>query len=414
VYRRNAWLAYCSSTSPGYIDAQRFVMQQFDRYYTKLIDEVFRPLFGDKVLYCSKISGGTTDPYEQRAVRGYTACSWDHSMAKYPPFAVQILVDTVQTPLGRPVYDSEAHLYHDKHDYRGTPHSIAYVLYRETLLGQMKHTSYNWGKQESTASREKHAAAIKAMAVIRENLPVFQAFVHTRAQATVGVLVTEQNRYWNIAPLYVSNRPPSGDAVVAYAHMAALGRPWRYVMDMDLNTPQQGGVQTLVVASRWLTRQTLTQLLAMPRDCRLIVVGDWPVNNEYAQPHPESLISAFKQRAVQVSSWMQLTQAIKPAEQLPAAYQQTTNEQAWEKWSRWDSAYPYTLPGPMLEVRQVHVDGVQYIAVMNHNADKALTAPIPWVDGKMVTQLVPPQNESRINTTAYTFEPQTVTIFKCR
>jgi hypothetical protein len=250
--------------------------------------------------------------------------------------------------------------------------------------------------------------------VIRENLPVFQAFVHTRAQATVGVLVTEQNRYWNIAPLYVSNRPPSGDAVVAYAHMAALGRPWRYVMDMDLNTPQQGGVQTLVVASRWLTRQTLTQLLAMPRDCRLIVVGDWPVNNEYAQPHPESLISAFKQRAVQVSSWMQLTQAIKPAEQLPAAYQQTTNEQAWEKWSRWDSAYPYTLPGPMLEVRQVHVDGVQYIAVMNHNADKALTAPIPWVDGKMVTQLVPPQNESRINTTAYTFEPQTVTIFKCR
>lgn len=412
IYKKRKWASTISRQSAAYLDVQRYMQMNFAKYYDYLIKKVFGPVFGDKVCYCSKISGATT-AFVQRAVGQYTVCSWDHSMAKYPPYSFQLLVDTVQTAVGRPVYNSEEHLYHNKHNYKGTTHNLPYVLYCETLLGQMKHTSYNWGKQDSEVNMPKHKATTNAMKQIRQHLPVFEAFVEERAKATLGVMINEENVYWNLWPTYRPDRPELGDGPKAYAYVGALGKAWRYVLSTDLNSNRQGPLQTLIIAANWLTHEDLQQLLNMNANCQLVVVGNWPEKNEYGQSHPKVLIDQLKKRSQHAVSWSQLSQIIPPTEGLPTPYRQTT-DQTWIKWSRWDSAYPFTMPGPLLEVRKTMIGDDLYIAVLNHNDEQAITTAIPWTQGRKVTRVIPDASDKPVNAKAYQFGSETVTVFKCQ
>ena len=258
---------------PDLLDGYRYVRKVWADEYDEQVAG-FRSKVRTGFLYSTKTGA---DPYVQREVKSFNAASWDHTVSKFPPQELQILVDTVQTGAGRPVWNSEDHLYNKKHDYCETPQRVRYVLLRNYLLGQFQSTEYDRRGTTGKGIEKTHRWAVRTRNQIRRHQDVFRAFLQNRASADITVLVTEGNRGWNTFP-EGPKRPEMGEAVKAYAYVGALGRPWKYVLDRDVSAEDVGDV--LIIDSAWLTEATLERIVNLPEDRRIIVVGEAPAESE--------------------------------------------------------------------------------------------------------------------------------------
>ncbi len=362
---------------PDLLDAYRYVRKVWAGEYDEKVAG-FKDKVRDGFLYATKTDA---DPFVQREVKSFNAASWDHTICKFPPQELQVLVDTVQTGAGRPVWNSEEHLYSGKHNYGETPQRARYVLLRNYLMGQFQSTEYDRSGTTGKGMERFHDGWVrKTREQIQKNRNAFRAFLETRANADIAVLVTEGNRGWNTFP-DGPKRPEMGGAVKAYAYVGALGRPWKYVLNRDVSAEHVSNV--LIIDAKWLTDATLERIVELPEDRRVVVVGEIPSKNEYREALPSGQMKEFRDRAVGVEGWQDLSKVINPAPELPGIYRNVDGAEFWY-WSPWQGVYRYTIPVPVLECRRAQMDGKQYVAVINHSTEGPFEAPVPWQEDKQV------------------------------
>ncbi len=395
---------YYMANEPALLDAYRYTRQEWAKKYEKMVAEI-KPNCREDFLYSTKTGD---DPYAQRAVKSFNAASWDHTVCKFPPHPVQTLVDTVQTALDRPLWNSEAHLYNTNHDYRATPQRVRYVLLRNFICGEFQNTTYDRSGHMGESVEKIHKEAIATRNFIRKHEDVFRSFMEARSEAGITVLATEGNRAWNTLP-DTPERPDLGGTVEGYAHASALGKHWKYVLNRDVSAEHVK--DALIIDAPWLMAKTLKRIVQLPRDRKIIVVGDVPVTNEYNEQLPADLVKQFRKRMTRIDTWGSLDQVISPAEGLPQAYQKVVDAKFWY-WTPWMGQYQYTIPVPALEVRRVQMEDKTYVTVINHSEKGPVEAPIPWAGDHEVRVLTNKEKQSPLDQTQYKFRPESVVIFK--
>ena len=102
--------------SPGSADYDRFAVKVFDRFYGTLFRRVCEPALG-KLLYGPKTGGA---PLLHRACTSFSMICWDDALSDYPQWRVKAMGD-VSRRTGKPVFNSELHLYHDAYAFFGSP-----------------------------------------------------------------------------------------------------------------------------------------------------------------------------------------------------------------------------------------------------------------------------------------------------
>lgn len=392
---------------PVFVDMARYARLQFARYHETIIADYLKPILGDTLDYASKINNG--NPYTNRAVDSYTVASWDEVMTKTPPHLVQMLVDTLWIPTGKPVYDSEIHLYHDKHDYKPTPSSIRYTVFRHHVQGQFMASSYNWHGWTEPEIRKLHQGALPVFRDVRQQLGVLGYFRESRRSAPIKVLVTEFNRTTARWPTDRADRFGHGGVVHAYANIAALGRQWQYILDWDLHRVQAG--DTVVVASHALTRAALHDLVALPEACTIVLIGKTPPSNDWGRPHPASDMQALLRRSEVISGWSELDRVVEPLLALPEPMRQVDVIDCWA-YNRKLQQYRYAVPAPRLELRWADAgDDHRLLAVLNHSAGRTVESTLPWSEGVRVLWS---RGVTRLENRRFRFEPETVGLFLVR
>jgi hypothetical protein len=205
---------------------------------------------------------------------------------------------------------------------------------------------------------------------------LLKALRDQRAKAKIKVLTTEFNQAWSKWPDR-EDRPALGQAVVAYGYVGALGHPWQYLLDLDVNRIEPG--DTVIVATPAISRHVLQQLSRLPEGCRLIIVGQTPPTNDWGQPHDPADIKAFFNHGVVIDSWDQLASQVKPMQGLPEAMGQVQWVNCWG-YSKFFKQFAYTTPTPVLELRYADWRGGKVLAVINHSDSKTIISKLPWMN----------------------------------
>ncbi len=397
------------SKFPKILDYWRFTRQVWSRKYKALAGKHFiekdfenhaqklRPIQEKGFLWGTK---SRPNPYVFREVREFNTATYDHPGCKVPPYFSQVPVDTLQTALGWPVWNSEHHLYNHG---ASTPQRVRYHLLQTYLMGQFKSSSYNRWRTSAAKRRPRQKAAIRARTQIRRNEEVFRAFLRARADADIAVLINEGNRGYNTLP-EEAERPEFGGSVKAYGYVGALGRQWKYVLNRDISP--EHCTDTLIIDAPWLQAETVKKINNLPADRQVIVVDSIPDKNEYGESLPRGLLRKLRQRAEVIKKWEKLQEVIKPAQKLSGPY-----TEVWKAGFFWWSPfvaggrYSYTMPVPKLEVRKVQHEGNLYVSVTNHSIDREVTAAIPYAAGNTVRELTSETSEP------YTYGPSETTTF---
>ena len=408
-YMREAWGRKYKAFSTDY-GGNQFWKEEFTNHAKKV-----QPYLGvGKFYYTTKTR---LNPYLFREVPEFNATGFAHPITCLPPHLQQALVDTQGIAQGKPLWNAEDHLYNHG---TSTPRMVRYAMLRKFLMGVFRSSSYNrqtnfmQGRPDShehAASAERGAhyrEHVKAIAQIRRNKSVFRAFLESRGNADIAVLVTEGNRGWNTLPDNPA-RPELGGSVKAYGHVAALGRPWKYVLNRDVSASHCTDV--LIVDAPWLTAETAKKIVNLPEDRRIVAVGKMPTENEYGEALPQA--EELKKRATTVDEWKALQKVVEPAEDLPDIYTSVSDGHAWF-WGSVAGTTKYTVPVPRLEVRHVRHDGKLYVAVINHNQGRERIAPLPWAGGKRIRELTAEGGSERVYPQGefLTFPPYSVRLFE--
>ncbi len=336
-----------------------------------------KPREGEEVpgfIYTTK---SRPDVFLFREVPEFNAMSYDHPACRMLPTYSQMPVDIQQIAQDKPVWNSEHHLYnHDK----STTKRVRFHLLQTFIAGQFKSSSYNRARTREESRRERHIAATRTRHQLNQAEEALRAFLRARAEADIAVLVTESNRSWNILP-EGPDRPELGGAIQAYAHVGALGKQWKYVLNEDVSAEHVTG--RLIVKAPWLVRDTIEKINNLPADRDVIVVGEVPTQNEYGEKFPDDLLEQFRSRATVIDGWDELTDEIAPAEGLPDVYQETIMAEA-EWWTPVHGRDEFVVPVPRLEVRRARDGDTLYVAVLNHDHHDRYKEPIPWAAGKKI------------------------------
>ncbi len=389
--------------NPELLDFMRYMVKVWAKNYDERI-KAMREYLGDDYLYSTK---SKPDPYEHRASDQFNQGSFDYGPGKQHPHATQEFIDGVQIPLGWPVWDSEDHKYNHN---KSTPRRVRVDIFSEYLMGQFQSTSYDWVKNNRRGARARYKAAMRTRRQIRRNEEVFRAFYEARKNADLAVFMNEGNRAFDVYdPM---NEPYElGATVKAFGYMDALGRPWKYVMDLDLSAESVTG--TLVLDAPWLTDESAEKLAELPEDRRIIAVGEVPNTNEYGEPLPEEALNKLKDRAEVIEDWEAISNHIKPVEGLMEPYTRVSSA-GFHTWNRHRGMPRWTNQKPVarLALRRVEHNGNLYLAVVNWK-DEAITAPIPWSEGKTVYNLASETPDEPVkNTDSYKYPKEGVALFK--
>ncbi|MFW6457206.1 MAG: beta-galactosidase [Planctomycetota bacterium] len=408
-YMREAWgrkyKALVSGHGPG---------QFWDEDYTNRAREFTSLIEDGQFFYTTKTR---PDPYLYREVEEFNAAAYAHPQWQVPPHLIQMPVDTLQTALGWPVWNAEHHMSPSV-----SPESTRYTLLHTSLMGQFKNSGYNRqitymsgrpdkpGRYDSAKWEPFFKSENKSRTQIRRHEDVFRAFVQARAAADIAVLVTEGNRGWNTLPEH-AERPEMGGAVKAYGQVGRLGRQWKYVLDKDVSAKEVTG--TLIVAAPWLTTETAEKISKLPKDRRIVVVGELPSTNEYGESLSQDVLQRLQENATVIGGWDELTDVIEPAEGLSGPYTELSSAKFWW-WGRVTGRAGFGMPVPELELRHVSDGGNRYVAVTNHSSDSKVTASLPWAVGKKVREFTVEGQESWVYREGdeVEFPPLSVKIFE--
>jgi len=396
---------YTQMKYPELLDMQRYMRTVWVKYLDDRV-ELVRENLGDDYL-CSTKAKPT--PYNHRASEQFNMASFDYGPGKQHPHATQVFIDGVQIPLGWPVWDSEDHKYNHG---KSTPRRVRVDIFSEYLMGQFKSTSYDWVKNNRGGARYRYKAAMVTRRRIRKHEDVFRALYEARKNADLAVFTNEGNRAFDV---YDPMDEPYdlGAAPKAFGYMDALGRPWKYVLDLDLSADSVTG--TLVLDAPWLTDESAQKLAELPADRRIIAIGEVPTTNEYREPLSEEILNTLQERATVVEDWDALSEEVPPAEGLMEPYTRVTTAgfHTWNKYrgrGRWTNEKPVA----RLALRRVKHDGNLYLAVVNYK-DEAITAPIPWADEGEVRNLMADDPEAVIeDTDSYEYPKEGVALFEIK
>jgi hypothetical protein len=335
-----------------------------------------------------------------------------------------VAIDTLQIAQDMPVWNPEHHLYNQG---AARPGMIRYDLLHGFLMGHFKDSIYNRqmtyasGRPDRKGHYDKaprgphHRVEVRTREQIRRHADVFHAFYEARANADIAVLVTEGNRGWTTASYHHEDRPAPGGAVQGYAHVGALGRPWKYVLDRDVSSEHVA--DTLVVAAPWLTEATARRIVDLPEDRTIVAVGGIPTQNEYQQSLPQGLANELQSRVTAVDGWGSLPSAVDRAEGLQGDFTTISDGSFWF-WGPQAGRRNYPIPVPKLETRRVHHDGNMYIAVSNHAGQIApgsdVVAPLPWAGDRTIRELTTETPTERVYPEGeyLSFSPYSVRIFE--
>lgn len=359
---------------PGAVDERRYARQVFVRFYDAVFAQGLRPVAGDK-LYGNKTS---LDPFLHRASSVMTMTCWDDMVAEHPLWEMKCAADTT----GKPLFNSEFHLYHDAFQFRPAWKVARYRYFTSALLGEPITGFFIWNRSPDfrPALLGAQGTTPKVLAWLKPLEPYLVQFFSACQRADLMVLVTESNYYlpglWD-----GSERLPQHPLAALYAQMGALGRPWRYLLEYDLDTVKRG---TLVVWSKGLRLETAKALAALPGSVRVLAVGEAPARDEYGRPLPEELRQRLTKR-MEVVPPERLRDAIGAAPGLPEEYTRVGTVEYWW-WNPKDWNFPYKVPYCLLEAYPIRTCEGLLLAVVN-NTHEVQWAPIPWSDGRGVVDL---------------------------
>ena len=361
------WLAQ-EHGSPGQVDCRRYARQCFARFYGTLLDKGLRTALGD-LLYGSKTS---LDPFLHRVCRAMSVTCWDDALAQHPLWRIKCAADTI----GKPLFNAELHLYHDTYQFFPSPEQSRYRYFTSALLGEYLTASFAWGQWQKPEIQQVHAATPGILTDLRRLQQPLCRLAQAYQRADLAALVTESNYY----------RPGIDDEqrhplALLYAHRSALGRPWRYLLENDLDTMTGG---TLVVWSDQLTPAVATTLTELPAAVQILAVGALPTSDEYARPLPAATQRALKAR-LRVMPLAQLASTLTPAPNLPDEYR-SVGTVAYKWWSQERGHFQYAVPYCLLEVRQTATAEGTLVAVVN-NTTEPQAAPPPWPAQAKVEEL---------------------------
>ncbi len=374
----------------GGIDVTRFCRLRFAVFYDRIAAQVLKPVLGEK-LYGSK---GGASPYVLRQMPHYTVCSWDDLLANWPLWKTKLLVDTC----GRPVFNSELHLYNDDYAYGPSPEQSRHRYFTSALLGEWMTASFAWGQWRKPPIARVHAATTPILADLRRLEPALRAF---NGQAPAfEVLVTEGNEEG------LEGHPR---LEVAYAHAAATGLPWRFLADLDLEArARQAAPGPLCVDAPWLTQAAARSLAALARTRRVVFIRRIPTRDEYHVPLPQEVRLELERRCHCLRSWADLPGIVAAAE-MPAAYREIVDvPHLW--WSAERGHYRFPVKYPRLEARRAVAGGQVYVAVTNHT-EQPVKAPLPFVGPGRRARSLPAGTVTDAGTEV-TFGPLAVALFE--
>lgn len=382
--------------SLGWVDYRRFARKVFARFYGHLFARGIRPALGPK-LYGNKTS---LDPFLHRACTEMTMVCWDDMVAQHPLWRIKCAADTSPKPL----FNSELHLYNDDFQYFPSVERSRYRYFTSALLGEYLTASYAWGNWSKPEIAAIHAATPKTLADLARVEKWCRLLAAENRRAQVGVLVTESNYY--VPPGMVEadyeKRHPLG---LLYAYLGASGVPWRYVLEDDLGTFRAG---TLVVWSEGLRPETARALVRLPGAVRIFSVGQPPERDEYGRPLEQKLALAVAKRCKMVTL-RGLQEALEGKGKLPAEYSRVGHVRYWW-WSPQRGHYVYDVPTCLLEARRASAGQGMVVAVVNHTEEKR-AAPLPWVRGTRVKDLVSERWLAAGEVERQEFEPLAVRLF---
>ncbi len=381
--------------SPGWVDCRRYARQRFADFYGVLIEQGLRPALGDK-LYGSKTA---LDPFLHRACRQMTVTCWDDVVAQYPLWEVKCAGDTT----GKPRFNAELHLYHDAYHFFPSPEQSRYRYLTSALLGECLTASFAWAQWQKPEIQAVHAATPTILADLARTEPLWRQMAAASRQAELRVLVTEEN--FNRPRLDGEREHPLAQL---QAHLSALGKPWRYLLETDLATAERG---TLVVWTRGLAPALAQSLVHLPAAVRVLAVDAVPAKDEYGRPLAEDTAAALRTR-LRVVPLNGLAEAIGAAPGLPPAYQRVGMVKYWA-WAEKRGHYEYEVPCCLLEAYRAEIPSGTLIAVVN-NTPAAQTAPLPWAGGKQVTDALTERALDAKELESLAFAPLAVRLFEVR
>lgn len=378
--------------APGRIDSQRFAKEQFGRFYGAIFKSLFKPVLGANLGYTTKTG---PDPYLYRAFPEATVLGWDDMVANQPLWTLRALADCDP----RPPFNNEIHLYHDSYNYFPSIELTRYRYFTDALSGEWMSSSFSWGAWNKPAIAAIHAATPRALADVSRLEPELRRFDAATRDARVAVLITEPlldetSRNMAARPVLKPGEMPSQgaqateqDAVPledAYAALASTGRPWRYLLDLDLTTQGRHLNALIVPAHRRFPLATLQQLVRLPRFVRIEWAGEWPAETEYGQLLPPDLLRKIQGRCRQYAN---LEAAASPNvdPELPNVYrEQVIVPYNW--WSPEKGNFAFGVSYPRVEARRVvEARGSTLVTLINHTREPvtlAGAASLPWRTGR--------------------------------
>jgi len=320
---------------PGRESVELYAEDVFARFYSALFTDVLRPALGD-LEYGVKTVG---DPILHRRMTEATVIGYDDVLANYPQWRVKALCD-VGRAAGKPVFNSEIHLYHDTYVYNQSAEMTRYRYLTSALNGETTTASFAWGQWSGNpATAAIHAetpGVLRDLDRLREPLASLAA-----AEPTVHVLLTGalcRGEDWG-----EDGQRPAAERL--YADMAGLGEPWDFVLEEDV--PR-------------LTRGPL-------------------IASEGADPSPACLAS-IEALPAEVPVVAGIAELEARAGDPGAPYTELT-ETPYLWWLPDRGHFREGVVCPKLEARRVRRGGGWLIAVVNHATEgPPVRAALPWPD----------------------------------
>lgn len=356
--------------TPGSVDLDRFAVSVFDRFYGTLFRKVVRPGLGTagaNILVGCKMAG---DPLLHRACPSLNMTCWDDVLSDYPQWRLKALGDIARRT-GKPVFNSELHLYHDVFGFTPSPAKSRYRYLLSALNNEWMTASFAWSQWNKPDVARIHQATPAILSDLGRLAPDLQPF--NWATPTLHVLLT--------APM--ANDDVAGQRL--YSEAAGLGLDWEYLCPQDLPAIRSGTL--FVPAGTRLSPAEIASLLSAARRCRLVLAGRDCVADAYGRALPGTARASLARAA---GSRYGLGAVPAPAPRRLAAPYSTGTDVNYVSWSPERGHYSYPMRYPKLEARQARSRSGLLVAVVNHaTSGEPVVALLPWQpkDGGSVTEI---------------------------
>lgn len=355
---------------PGAVDIEAFALAVFDRFYGTLFQKLVLPGLAPgrrRILVGCKMAG---DPLLHRACGSLNMICWDDVLSDYPQWRLKALGD-ISRRTGKPVFNSELHLYHDVFAFTPSPAKSRYRYLLSALNSEWMTASFAWGQWNKPGIAQIHRATPTILADLDRHAPAIIPFSRVRPQ--LHVLLT--------SPL------ANDDAACQqlYTSIACLGLDWEFVCPQDLPAVRSG---TLFIPNGTrVSAADATALLAASRRARLVMAAPDCIRDPYGRPLADGLPMRIARAARQQAGPAAI--AVPPGRRLAGPYSIGVDV-TYVAWSPERGHYSYPMRYPALEARQEQDGTGLLVAVINHaTSGDPIAAQLPWAprSGEVVTEI---------------------------